>query len=229
MSRPNNMSAALFLQKSYDMIMNCPDDVAAWSNNGTSFVVNQIKDLESIWLPRYFKHNNFTSFARQLKFYGFDKYKKHNQSGDLDADSVWEFTHPLFLRDAPEKMVSIRRKTNTSSDVSEKVDKTEVSALKEKMSSLESQLSALTNQISILTNFVHSYVETNALDAEVEAEPLRKKAKLTSSPRDVSNFVPVADEMDLSDIDDGILDTLLFGTATPAEAVTFDMQMPLLL
>ncbi|OQR94165.1 HSF-type DNA-binding [Achlya hypogyna] len=220
------MSAALFLQKTYDMIMNCPEDVAAWSNMGTSFVVNQIKELETTWLPRYFKHNNFTSFARQLKFYGFDKYKKHNQTGDVESDSVWEFTHPQFLRDAPEKMVVIRRKTNTSSDVGEKVDKSEVSALKEKMTSLESQLSALTNQISILTNFVHSYVESSAADAFVDEEPALKKAKLTSSPRDVSSMP----EMDLSDIDDGILDTLLFGTTTAShEALAFDMQMPLLL
>ncbi|OQS00157.1 HSF-type DNA-binding [Thraustotheca clavata] len=214
----NNMSAALFLQKTYDMIKVCPEQVAAWTNDGRSFVVNEIKALESTWLPRYFKHNNFTSFARQLKFYGFDKYKKHQQANDHENDSVWEFSHPQFLRDDPDKMVAIRRKTNTSLDAGDKVDKTEVAALKEKMNSLESQLSALTNQIEVLTSFVHSYCEST-----IGEEPLAKKPRLmSSSPRDVT-IAP----KDMSDIDDGILDTLLFGTSP--QSLPFDTQMPLLL
>ncbi|RHY43635.1 hypothetical protein DYB30_011492 [Aphanomyces astaci] len=71
-------TAAVFLQKTYDLIQSTPSDVAEWSNEGRSFVIKKIKEFETNVLPKYFKHGNFASFSRQLRFYGFDKTKKHD-------------------------------------------------------------------------------------------------------------------------------------------------------
>ncbi|KDO33557.1 hypothetical protein SPRG_22087 [Saprolegnia parasitica CBS 223.65] len=157
------MSIPVFLQKTFDMLGCCAPEVAAWSNNGRSFVVKSPKAFEKTMLPLYFKHNNFASFARQLRFYGFDKTKKLevHPASELGS-SMWEFTHAKFRRDDPEKMASIRRKTCT--EPNSKWDKEDVDMLKSKMTTLQTQLSTLSDQISLLTSMVHEYAE--AVDEE---------------------------------------------------------------
>jgi hypothetical protein len=42
----------------------------AWSYAGTSFIVADASELAREVLPKYFRHNNFASFVRQLNMYG---------------------------------------------------------------------------------------------------------------------------------------------------------------
>ncbi len=41
-----------------------------WSEDGTTFSICDPKRFADEVLPQYFKHNNFTSFLRQLNVYG---------------------------------------------------------------------------------------------------------------------------------------------------------------
>jgi len=55
------------------MISNCNPDIAGWTEDGTMFVIKDIKVFEQTIIPQFFDHNKFSSFARQLNFYGFRK------------------------------------------------------------------------------------------------------------------------------------------------------------
>lgn len=103
---------APFLTKTYAMVNDASSaSIISWSPDGTSFVVWQPAEFSRDVLPQYFKHNNFSSFVRQLNVYGFRK---------VHTDR-WQFAHWNFRRGKPELLVKIqRRKSNTSSTTADK-------------------------------------------------------------------------------------------------------------
>jgi uncharacterized protein YcsI (UPF0317 family) len=65
----------LFLRKTFTMLNTGPSDIAGWSDDGLSFFIKcQFQFADNV-IPKFFKHNNFSSFVRQLNFYGFRKVK----------------------------------------------------------------------------------------------------------------------------------------------------------
>lgn len=58
------------------MINKCESEnshLAGWTEDGNMFVIKDQKVFEKDIIPQFFDHNKFTSFARQLNFYGFRK------------------------------------------------------------------------------------------------------------------------------------------------------------
>ncbi|MQM08737.1 hypothetical protein Taro_041601 [Colocasia esculenta] len=59
-----------FLSKTYDLVDDASlDAVVSWGPSGESFVVWDPVEFSRTVLPRHFKHNNFSSFVRQLNTY----------------------------------------------------------------------------------------------------------------------------------------------------------------
>lgn len=59
-----------FLSKIFDLVDDpVLDPILSWGSTGKSFVVWDPVDFARLVLPRNFKHNNFSSFVRQLNTY----------------------------------------------------------------------------------------------------------------------------------------------------------------
>ena len=95
-----------FLQKLYTMLEDeSAHAIMSWTPNGESIVVHQPEAFAQQLLPLYFKHNNFSSFVRQLNTYGFNK---------VDPDA-WVFGHPDFKRGSKGTLHLIQRKSSHKS------------------------------------------------------------------------------------------------------------------
>ncbi|CAH8578295.1 unnamed protein product [Schistosoma turkestanicum] len=89
------------------------NDLIYWDPHGTSFHIRDGNRLAKELLPLYFKHNNLSSFIRQLNMYGFRKINRVDPSIPLKPDTEdMEFSHPYFIRNKDSLLSKIHRRTS---------------------------------------------------------------------------------------------------------------------
>lgn len=82
-----------------------------WTPDGRLFQVEHREEFTSEMLPKYFKHNKFSSFVRQLNMYGWHKVQDVT-SGLLKEDKLDEllvFNNPNFIRNREDLLDNIVR------------------------------------------------------------------------------------------------------------------------
>ncbi|KAI9065397.1 hypothetical protein FKP32DRAFT_1567795 [Trametes sanguinea] len=107
-----------FLLKLYEII-NDPanEELIKWSEAGDSFYIYHQERFAREVLGKWFKHQNFSSFVRQLNLYGFRKISALQQGllrMDHDNETI-QFAHPYFHRGQPDLLALIQRKRHPPS------------------------------------------------------------------------------------------------------------------
>ncbi|KAG6520552.1 hypothetical protein ZIOFF_017609 [Zingiber officinale] len=156
-ARGNSNSPPPFLVKTYDMVDDpTTNSVVSWSPSNSSFVVLNQPEFARELLPKYFKHNNFSSFVRQLNTYfilgrnskvflvclpGFRK---------IDPDQ-WEFANEDFIRGRPHLLKNIHRRkavhSHSLNNPSSSLSEAERQELEEEMEKLKQEKVVLLNEL----------------------------------------------------------------------------------
>ncbi|GMJ13562.1 ARABIDOPSIS THALIANA HEAT SHOCK TRANSCRIPTION FACTOR B2A, heat shock transcription factor B2A [Hibiscus trionum] len=94
-----------FLTKTYQLVDDhTTGDVISWNHDGSTFIVWNPTVFARDLLPKHFKHNNFSSFVRQLNTYGFRKV----------VPDRWEFSNDCFRRGEKRLLSEIQRRKISS-------------------------------------------------------------------------------------------------------------------
>jgi HSF-type DNA-binding len=141
-------------------------------DDGLAFVIKDIEKFASSIIPLYFNHTNFSSFVRQLNFYGFRKIK----SGSLrikdaltkEESKYWKFRHEKFQRDRPDLLSQIRKNS------AEVADKKEVKQLKSEISDLHDAMSTLNYDVIALKALVECLLKSQGSPKKKRKESMKE-------------------------------------------------------
>jgi len=152
--------APTFLIKTYQMISTCSRDLADWADDGETFVVKNTTKFAKSEIPKYFDHNNFSSFSRQLNFYGFKKVPKKTiriDQGKSLAKHV-KFHNDKFKRGRTDLLPQIQRSTKKGLNEHNQIK--EVKILEDKVHNLEAQVSTMHYEIKTLQDQVEQLLNS---------------------------------------------------------------------
>jgi hypothetical protein len=152
-------SPPIFLEKTFVMISTCDPALAGWTEDGTMFVIKDQKTFEQQIIPQFFDHNKFSSFARQLNFYGFRKMQSraiYNDDVNKETAKYVTFFNEKFQRDRKDLLKGIQRSTKGGNNAaSSQEQQKEINSLKDRVTQLESNNNVLQEQLNALQSQIN--------------------------------------------------------------------------
>ena len=183
----------VFLQKLFHMLEHSSADfndasVLSWSHDGKCFTIHSIQSFTKRVLPKYFE-SSFTSFKRQLNYYGFQKLNdeqivindddQSRSSFDSTSESQssrknkqkqtisYRHEQELFQKGRADLLEQIKR---TTSGVDPKVEaeetKQKVSLLEHQVSDLQDQIIQMQSQMKVFMNILTTQNSNAGLQPE---------------------------------------------------------------
>ena len=113
------------------------------------FVVKDPDLFATNVIPQYFDHNKFSSFARQLNFYGFRKMQSkpiRNSDFDVSTSKYVTFFNENFKRGRCDLLKKIQRSTRGGGTTTPMDQSREILLLRDQVSNLEQQISEIVDQ-----------------------------------------------------------------------------------
>jgi len=171
-----------FLQKLFHMLEHAsadPNDanVVSWSHDGKCFTIRSIQSFTKRVLPKYFE-SSFTSFKRQLNYYGFQKLndeqivlsdddQSRESSENPQKDSLlskkikekqsisYRHEHGLLQKGRGDLLENIKRATaGVDPKIETKEMKQTISLLEGQVNELQNQVIQMQSQMNVFTDFM---------------------------------------------------------------------------
>lgn len=100
-----------FMKKTIRMVEDPQtDEIISWSSSEKSFIIWDHQRFSYTLLPKYFQHNNFSSFHQELNNYGFKK---------ISPDK-WEFENQWFQKGKKHLLKNIRSRNQDGEKLQQK-------------------------------------------------------------------------------------------------------------
>ncbi|ESO96901.1 hypothetical protein LOTGIDRAFT_214431 [Lottia gigantea] len=192
----NSGNVPAFLLKLWTLVEDptC-NDLICWDSSGKSFHVTDQTRFAKEVLPHYFKHNNISSFIRQLNMYGFRKVGAVEQGAlKIEKDDV-EFHHSYFQRGEQKLLENIKRRTSNPKsdsmkylhdDVSELL--ADVHTIKGKQDTVTSKLEQLRNENEVLWREVASLRQKHSKQQQIVNKLIQFLVTLAGGNRGLSGM-----------------------------------------
>lgn len=147
-----------FIAKTY-RIINSDEPTACWVQGGKSFLILDPRKFSKTVLPKYFKHSKFSSFVRQLNFYGFRKLRiqagplltnENTENRDDRSEEIGSpvcFHHEFFQANQPKLLYRIERNTKKTIPIILSESPTPMQTQQKEIESFRQQLEDMKNYV----------------------------------------------------------------------------------
>ncbi|XP_047332751.1 heat stress transcription factor B-2a-like [Impatiens glandulifera] len=206
-----------FLSKTYSIVDDhSTDEIISWNKEGSSFIVWDPSQFAKTLLPKFFKHDNFSSFIRQLNTYQFRKI----------VPDRWEFSNENFQRGKKHLLCQISRRKSVITFTSSP-DQVLPSS-EEEQGTNSSSISSSGNNLELIEENERLRNENNKLSRELSEIRSLFQTIISKTSNYVNNYqlqeessLPAMKQLDLLPVevegDEESVSTKLFGVRIGAK------------